>query len=197
MVEKGLYGLASLTLLWAAYSDVRSRRVPLPAGWGMLAIGLVVLLLQGEWLQALFCLSILLGSNFRGAIPLLGMAGIGILTLANQPASLPLVVGMGYALFAFRLGWLGGGDAQLALGLIAIGQDWQMLLSLFGVYTVLGLLVILFQRGVGGTVRRLSWVAAHWDAAETDPAAIRIPWAVVAAVGGWAYLWLLPGRIWR
>lgn len=194
---KLLYGLVSAALLWSAVADVRTRRVPRAAGWGVLAIGLLTLLIGQRWLEALLYVGVVLGSSYRGTLPVAGLGGLGLLVITNHPASLPLVVGLGYVLGLFRLRWLGGGDAQLALGLIAVAGDWRMLGYLFGAYVFIAMVVLLLRRGFTGSVRRWVWVAGHLAEAAGDSEAIRVPWAAFACLGGWVYLWLLPGLMWR
>ncbi len=197
IVDWILYGLVSAALVWAALSDWKTLRIPRVAGWGVLAAGLVSLLAHGLWLEALLLFGVVLASSFRGTGPFLIVLILGGVLLANHPASLPLVVGLAYVFLAFRLGWLGGGDAQLALGLLAIARDWWMPALLFGVYGLLSLGVVLARRGPAGAVRRLVWVGRHLDQAEIDTEAVRVPWAVVAGICGLGYLWLLPVLGWR
>ena len=194
---KILYGLVSAALLWSAVADVRARRVPRMAGWGVLAAGLGALLVGERWLGALLYISLIAGSGYRGSLPVLGLGGLGAIAIANTADSTPLAVGLGYVFIMFRLRWLGGGDAQLAMGLVAIARDWMMLGYLFGVYILVAVVVMLARRGLAGSARRWRWVAGHLAGAESDPEAIRVPWAAFACLGGWAYLWLLPGLMWR
>ena len=196
-VMKILYGLISAALVWSAVADARTRRVPRAAGWGVLAGGLAALLVGERWLEALLYAGVVLASGYRGMLPALALCALGLLVVASGMGSFPLVVGLGYVLLTFRLGWLGGGDAQLALGLIGLAGDWLMLGYLFGVYIVVALLFVLARRGLAGSARRWAWVAGHLGEAAGDPEAIRVPWAAFACLGGWAYLWLLPGLIWR
>lgn len=196
-IDWGLSGLVSAALVWAALSDWKTLRIPRAAGWGVLAAGLVSLLVQGLWLEALLLVGVVLASSLRGAGSFLLVLILGGVVLTNHPESLPLVVGLGYVFLAFRLGWLGGGDAQLALGLLALARDWWMPALLFGVYGLLSLGVVLARRGPVGAAWRLVWVGRHLDQAGSDTEAVRVPWAVAAGICGLSYLWLLPVLGWR
>jgi len=77
------------------------------------------------------------GGIWRVPILLLGAA-----LLAKGLESLLFVIGTLYALTIFEMGWFGGGYAQLALGLMAIGRDWWIVGYLFGGTILLGLSLV-------------------------------------------------------
>jgi hypothetical protein len=181
--------LTSAALVWAAVRDVQNRLIPRMAGFGVLAIGLGYLILNSLWLESAFFLAAIWGS--RGGVWRLPVLVLAVLLLANDPGLLPYVLGMLYVQAIFDLGWFGGGDAQIAFGLIALGKDWWILVYLFGSTILLGLTLVFQERGFGGGLGRLRWVLKHMNA--PDKEAIKIPWAVLASTGGLAYIWVFPG----
>lgn len=185
--------LISGALVWAAVRDVQTRLIPRIAGFGVLAIGLGYLLLNSLWLESVFFLTAIWGS--RGGVWRIPVLVMAVLLLANDLALLPYVLGILYVQVIFDLGWFGGGDAQLAFGLIALGRDWWILAYLFGGTILLGLLMVFREHGLSGGLGRLRWVLKNMNA--SDGEAIKVPWAVLASTGGLAYIWVFPGLICR
>ena len=184
----GVAVLGTALLAWAAAADARTREVPMLAGLGMLGLGLVVLLREG-WIGAAYYLVAIWCT--RGGIWrfVLGAASVVMLLLYTWEAA-PLVLGVLFVSTLFWMKWFGGGDAQLAIGLIGIGRNWLVLGLLFGLTILVGVaLMIIRQGGVVQGAKRMAWVARHLGE-EADAQAIRTPWAVVAAVVGVSYLWL-------
>jgi len=188
-IEHILAVLTSAALVWAAVRDVQTRFIPRIAGYGVLAIGLGYLLLNELWLESAFFLAAIWGS--RGGVWRVPILVLAVLLSSNDLGSLPFVVGILYVLAIFDLGWFGGGDAQLAFGLVALGRDWWILVYLFGGTILLGFAVMFRGRGLGGGLRRFRWVLRHLNA--PDDEAIKFPWAVLASAGGLAYIWVFPG----
>ncbi|MEA1977752.1 MAG: hypothetical protein U9N80_07605 [Chloroflexota bacterium] len=183
--------LGTALLVWAAIVDSRIRKIPVAAGFGMIGLGLAVLVKEGwnvpfwamYYLLAIWCT--------RGGVwqIVLVVASIGMLWAFEWEAA-PLVLGITFVSFLFWRNWFGGGDSQLAFGLIGIGHDWLVLALLFGSTIVLGVgLTIIRQGGVQQGVKRLAYVAQRLGE-EPDSEAIRKPWGIVAAVAGVSYLWL-------
>jgi hypothetical protein len=194
VVEKVLLVVASGALVWAASNDFKTKQVPAAAGFGMLAIGAIFLSIGKHWLPLVFYLAAIWGSRggiwralvFVLAILVVGQGGLGVV---------PLVMGILYALSIFWLGWFGGGDAQLAFGLVALGQDWWILGYIFGGTILLAGVLLIVQRGFGGAAKRIQHVVANLNS--PDEEVIRVPWAVIAALGGIVHIWLWPGVIWQ
>jgi hypothetical protein len=184
----GVAVLGTALLAWAAAADARTRKVPMLAGLGMLGLGLAVLLREG-WIGAAYYLVAIWCT--RGGIWrfVLGAVSVVMLLLYTWEAA-PFVLGVLFVSTLFWMKWFGGGDAQLAIGLIGIGHDWVVLGLLFGLTILVGAaLTIVRQGGVVQGAKRMAWVARHLGE-EADAEAIRTPWAVVAAVAGASYLWL-------
>ena len=184
----GVAVLGTALLAWAAAADARTRKVPMLAGLGMLGLGLAVLLREG-WIGAAYYLVAIWCT--RGGIWrfVLGAASVVMLLLYTWEAA-PFVLGVLFVSTLFWMKWFGGGDAQLAIGLVGIGHDWVVLGLLFGLTILVGVaLIIVRQGGVVQGAKRMAWVARHLGE-EADAQAIRTPWAVVAAVAGVSYLWL-------
>lgn len=183
--------MGSALLLWAAVIDYRTRKIPVVAGFGMLGLGLAVLVKGGGGIPFLALYFLLAIWSTRGGVwqVVLLAASVGMLWAFGWEAG-PLVVGILFVSYAFWSGWLGGGDSQLAFGLIGIGQDWLILTMLFGLTILAGvILAIRKQGGVEQGARRLISVARRLGEPPDDEA-IRTPWGIIAAIGGVSYLWL-------
>ncbi len=191
-LERSLSVLVSAALVWAALSDLRTRLIPAAPGFGMLAAGLVSLWLHQLWLESLFYVAALWGS--RGGVWRLPTSVLAVVLVAKGGGALPFAAGVLYVLALFRLGWFGGGDAQLAFGLMALARDWWILGYLFGGTILLGLVVMSAGRGVRGGAQRFCYVLRHLDA--PDEGAVKVPWGVLAAMGGLSYIWVAPGLAW-
>jgi hypothetical protein len=185
---------ASVALIWAASNDFTTRQVSVATGIGMLAIGAISLSIGKHWLPLGFYLAAIWGSRggiwrvlvFVLAILVVGQGGLG---------GVPLAVGIIYALSIFWLGWFGAGDAQLAFGLVALGQDWWILGYIFGGTILLAGVLLVLRRGFVGAGKRIQYVVANLHS--PDEEAIRVPWAVIAALGGIVHIWLWPGVFWQ
>ena len=189
-LEKVLMVLVSTALVWGAIRDWRIQIIPLWVGLGMLAVGLTALLLPGRWLAAAFYLSAIWGS--RGGIWRLPIAVMAILLIGEGGISaVPLALGILYTLRIFWLGWFGGGDAQVAFGLIALGSDWWILAYLFGGTILVGLALMVAKMGVTSAGRRAWHVLRNMDS--PDEEALQLPWGVLAAAAGLVYIWIWPG----
>ena len=181
--------LGTAALVWAAGVDVRTRKIPAPAGFGMLGLGLLVLLWEKWYIGAAYFVLAIWCTRGRGWQYLL-LAGSAVMLWTYQWEGAPLVAGVLLVATIFWMKWFGGGDAQLGMGLIGVGHDWLVLGLVFGLTILVGIVMTVVRRGsVTEGVRRLVWVARNLSA-EPDSDAIRTPWAVVAAVGGIVYLWL-------
>jgi len=188
-IEHVLAVLASGALVWAAVRDVQSKLIPQLSGFSILTIGLGYLILNAAWLEIVFYLAAIWGS--RGGVWRLPILVLAILLLAQDVGKAPFVIGILYVLAIFKLGWFGGGDAQLAIDLMAIGRDWWILGYLFGGTILVGLTVIFLRRGFGGGFKRFWWVLRNLNSPDRE--AIRFPWAIIASLGGLAYIWVFPG----
>jgi hypothetical protein len=188
-LELGVALLGTAFLAWAAVTDARTRKVPVAAGLGILGLGLVVLVWDGWYLAALYYL-LAIWSTRGGVWRYMLVAASLVMLWMYQWEAVPLVVGVLFVALLFWRKWFGGGDAQLAIGLIGIGHDWMVLGLLFGLTILVALaLTVIRQGGVVQGVKRMAWVASHMGEPPGEEA-IRTPWAVVAAIAGVGYLWL-------
>ena len=183
--------LGTALLVWAAIVDSRTRKIPVAAGFGMLGLGLAVLVRDDGvipfwamyYLLAIWCT--------RGGVwqIVLVVASIGMLWAFEWEAA-PLVLGITFVSLLFWRNWFGGGDSQLAFGMIGIGHDWLVLALLFGLTIVFGVgLTIIHRGGIQQGVQRLASVVRRLGESP-DSEAIRTPWGIVAAIAGVSYLWL-------
>lgn len=181
--------LGTVLLVWAAVQDVRRGKVPVVAGFGMLMLGLAVLIQQTLYLWAAYFVVAIWCSRGGAWRAVLAGASLVMMWLYGWDA-LPIVLGVLFVSTLFWMKWFGGGDAQLAMGLIGIGHDWLVLGMLFGLTIVVGIVLTMIRRGgVVEGAKRLSWVASHLGE-PADAEAIHTPWGIVAAVAGVTYLWL-------
>jgi hypothetical protein len=189
MFDLGIAAVGTGLLAWAAVEDARSRKIPMAAGMGMLLLGLAVLVEASLYTWAAYYLLAILCT--RGGVWRYVLVGASLLMVFVYTwEGLPLVVGVLFVASLVWMEWIGGGDAQLAAGLIGIGHDWNVLGMVFGLTIVVGVLLTIVRRGgVAAGLRRLAWVAGHLGESP-DNEAIRTPWGIVAAVAGIGYLWL-------
>jgi hypothetical protein len=182
--------LTTVLLTWAARVDYRTRKIPRGAGFGVIAIGLFVLLWNQLWIEAVYYLLAIWctsGGVWRLVLIMISMATVFI----RGENSIPLVVGIVLVAVFFWMRWIGGGDAQLAIGLIGIGHDWPILTLLAGC-TIFWMLILVFRKyGFPDGLRRLRHVFLNLST-RPDIYALRTPWAVIAMISGVIYLWLWP-----
>lgn len=181
----------TVLLIWGAMGDIQNRTIPVPVGFGMLVLGLAVLIKDSWWIPYFAIYFLFAIWCTRGGIwkYLLIAASLGMLIAFGWEAA-PLVAGIVFVAFLFWQKWFGGGDAQLAMGLMGIGQDWIVLAMLFGTTIIAGITETMIRRGgVVEGAKRLAWVAGQLGA-EPDDEAIRTPWGVIAAIVGVIYLWI-------
>lgn len=183
--------LAILLLGWAALADLARCRIPRPAGYGMLGLAAGTLAVDQRWVGlAAFLLTLWCS---RGGVwwRLL----VGVLAVSLPAAGwqlLPLWTGLLAVGEAFRRGWLGGGDAQLALGLVALRPERWVVLVLAAVTVLAGVLVMVARGGglVGGWKRMLA--VSRRLGQPPDGEAVRSPYGVVVLTAGVLALWALP-----
>jgi len=185
------YGIASGLVLAAAFFDWRTRRIPILIGYGMILLAFLFLLVQNLWWSAAFLALVVYGSRSPSAM--LPSVIIWIAMAQSGQSNPALVAGLYLATLLLWLGWFQGGDTQIAYALLALAGDWWIFAYLFGGTILFGLLLIIAKYGAGGAFGRFRHVAGALNHGKNDAAAIRLPWAVLAAVFAWTYFWLLPG----
>ncbi len=193
-LQIAMYLALSSLLVFAAVSDVRSRRIPLPVGLGLLCSSLVLILRQGHFIEAGFLVLAVIGSRGGWWSLLVWVAAIVMTANLGQEGSLPMVVGLMAFYVLFKLRWIGGGDAQVGYALVAFARDWTILYYLAGILVPVGLFLVFRRYGFLKAFSRL-WTVTRslFKASPADPEAIRTPWALWAAIGGLAYIFIFPG----
>lgn len=187
--EIAVAGVGTTLLVWAALEDAQRKKIPMVAGFGMLLLGLAVLVQVSLYVWALYYI-VAIWSTRGGVWRYVLIAASLVMFWLYAWEALPIVCGVLFVATLFWMKWFGGGDAQLATGLIGVGHDWMVLGLVFGLTILAGVVLTVIRRGglaEGG--KRLVWVAGHLGDAP-DEEAIRTPWAVVAAIAGVSYLWL-------
>jgi hypothetical protein len=185
-----IYVLVTLLLIWAAWVDIRTRQIPVIAGYGILTLGLIVLLLNQLWIEAVYYALAIWCTSGGVWKTVLSIASL-ILVFIRGEEVIPLVLGVLIVAIFFWMNRFGGGDSQLAIGLIGVGHDWPVLAFLAGT-TILAWLIIVFRKhGITSGLKRMAFVFQRIDE-QADADAIRTPWAVIALIGGTLYLWVWP-----
>ena len=190
--------VASILLVYAAYGDLRKREVPYLSGVGMLLLGAVVLIWNQHWLLTAFYVIAVMGS--RGGWWGLATIIVGLLTLAVpglMGEAYPFILAILFIIAMYRFKAIGQGDAVLAFGLLAVAyQDglWMPLVLLIS-SIVLGLIPLFWKRTPKEALDRAIAILRNFGKINEDKEAVRFPWAVIAAVIGLIYLWLVSGEI--
>jgi hypothetical protein len=182
--------LVTLLLAWAAYFDVKTRLIPISAGYGLLLVGLFVLLWNQLWIEAAYYV-LAIWCTSGGIWRLVLILASALTIFIRGEASIPLVLGILSVSAAFWAGRFGGGDAQLAIGLIGVGHDWPILFFLLCVTSLIGIGVVFQRFGFVGGINRFIFVFRNF-LKKPDDDAIRSPWGVIALIAGILYLWVWP-----
>jgi Flp pilus assembly protein protease CpaA len=184
-------------LIYAAVVDLRKREVPNVAGIGFLLIGVVTLFWEQHWLLGVFYLVAVMGS--KGGLWGLAAVVAALTTLAVpglMAEAYPFILAIFFIIMMFRFEVFGQGDAVLAFGLLAIAYKdglW-MPLALLGT-SLLGIIPLVWKRSPKEILERATHILKNFGSIEKDEEAVRFPWAVIAAVLGLVYLWLVRGAM--
>ena len=191
-----MYMVLSSLLVYSAYSDYRTRRIPFGVGLGLLLTAAVILVIEKMYWEALFLVVAVIGSRGGMWSLLVYLSAMLLFGAKGETAALPMVVGILLFNFMFSMRWIGGGDAQVAFALIAVGHEWMMLYLVLGFAVVAGLVMVFRKYDLKGGLSRL-WVVTRRlnKSSEKDENAIRSPWIIWAAIGGMCYLYLIPGPV--
>jgi len=182
-------------LIYAAVIDLKKREVPYVAGIGIMLFGAISLFWEQHWLLGVFYLVAVMGS--RGGLWGLAAVALALTTLAVpglMADAYPFILAIFFIITMFRFGVFGQGDAVLAFGLLALAyQDslW-MPLALLGT-SLLGIIPLVWKRSPKEILDRATHILKNFDSIEKDEEAVNFPWAVIAAVIGLVYLWLVRG----
>jgi Flp pilus assembly protein protease CpaA len=182
--------LVTLLLIWAAYVDLKTRLIPKGAGYGLLLIGLLVLLWNQLWVEAAYYV-LAIWCTSGGIWRLVLILASAVTIFIRGEASIPLVLGILSVSAAFWARRFGGGDAQLAIGLIGVGHDWPILLFLLGATSVIGVIVVFHRLGFIAGINRFIVVFQKF-LEKPDEDAVQSPWGGIALIAGTLYLWVWP-----
>ena len=184
-------------LIYAVVIDLKKREVPYVAGIGIMVFGAVSLFWEQHWLLGVFYLVAVMGS--RGGLWGLAAVALALTTLAVpglMAEAYPFILAIFFIITMFRFGVFGQGDAVLAFGLLALAYKdglW-MPLALLGT-SLLGIIPLVWKRGPKEILDRATHILKNFGSIEKDEEAVKFPWAVIAAVIGLVYLWLVRGVI--
>jgi len=182
-------------LVYAAVIDLKKREVPYVAGIGIMLIGAISLFWEQHWLLGVFYLVAVMGS--RGGLWGLAAVALALTTLAVpglMAEAYPFILAIFFIITMFRFGVFGQGDAVLAFGLLALAYKdglW-MPLALLGT-TLIGIVPLVWKRNPKEILDRAMNILKNFGSIEKDEEAVKFPWAVIAAVIGLVYLWLVRG----
>jgi len=182
-------------LIYAAVIDLKKREVPYVAGIGIMLIGAISLFWEQHWLLGVFYLIAVMGS--RGGLWGLAAVAVALTTLAVpglMADAYPFILAIFFIITMFRFGVFGQGDAVLAFGLLALAYKdglW-MPLALLGT-SLLGIIPLAWKRSPKEILSRATHILKNFGKIEKDEEAVKFPWAVIAAVIGLVYLWLVRG----
>jgi hypothetical protein len=181
------YIATSALLVWAAVSDSRTRQVPPLAGYGLLLVAVVAMILRGWWMGALFLIIAIFGTRGGFAMLITVIAAFLLIEACGWGQCGPLLIGILVVYIMYSLHWIGGGDAQVAFALIGLTGTWMMLYFLAG-GTILSWIVLVFFHSPGQALQRLLWVTKRLNKGPADdPSAVKTPWVVTAAFSAIAY----------
>ena len=184
-------------LVYAAVIDLKKREVPYVAGIGIMLIGAISLFWEQHWLLGVFYLIAVMGS--RGGLWGLAAVAVALTTLAVpglMADAYPFILAIFFIITMFRFGVFGQGDAVLAFGLLALAYKdglW-MPLALLGT-SLLGIIPLAWKRSPKEILSRATHILKNFGKIEKDEEAVKFPWAVIAAVIGLVYLWLVRGVV--
>ena len=115
-----------MTLRLGATVDWRTTRVPFPLMWSVLIVGVAVAAFHQQWIVVIVAVAAAVISS----VPLLpahlriGLAAgfsLGFVWLAtDQPAVVVTVIAICFVWLLFEFNFVGGADATIAIGLLAM-----------------------------------------------------------------------------
>ncbi|MBA3075033.1 MAG: hypothetical protein FP831_15625 [Anaerolineae bacterium] len=126
------------------------------------------------------------------------IAGFGLLILRGFETSTIFFI-LGVVVVRFMMGrkWLGGGDAQVAVAMIAITRAPEFLLFLAVVTILVWMIISIKHFGFKGWLIRTRFVAKNLGRpVESDNERLRSPWVVTLAMCSLVYIWFVPGLAW-
>jgi len=187
----------SLLLVYAAVMDVRKREVPYVAGIGLMLFGGFTLIWNQHWILVAFYIAAVLGSRggIFGLLPvIIALVSFGVTGLMGE--AYPFILAILFVITMFQFKAIGSGDAVLAFGLLAIAYEsklWMPLVLLGS--SLIGVVPLLWKRSPKEIFERTKKILTNFRKIEEDEEAVLFPWAVIAAVIGLVYVWLVRGEI--
>ncbi len=184
-------------LIYAAVVDLKKKEVPYVAGIGIMLFGAFALFWDQHWLLGVFYLVAVMGS--RGGLWGLASIVVGLATLAVPglaTEAYPFILAILFINVMFSFGAIGQGDAVLAYGLLAMAYEnglWMPLVLLSS--SILGIIALFWKRSLSEVFDRTKKILQNFGKIEEDKEAVRFPWAVIAAIIGLVYIWLVRGAI--
>lgn len=180
-------------LLWAAWADWQTRRVPASIVWGILAIGVGAEAARGHWASVVLLVVLLLDADRR--LPRTVTAPLTLLNvLFAQNAGygeVTIVWLIAYLLWDV-VPLLGGGDAQLVMGLFGLYPDLRLVWGWLAAQAIV-IPIVLIRRYRTRAVRVVAQTTMDFLArpSATPAQTTRIPGAVLIAIPSLIYLWVV------
>ena len=159
---------------YAAYVDWRTMRVPFPLMWSILIVGVAVAAFERQWTVVIVAVAAAVISSLTFlTVPYLRIAliiGIGFsVWLATDQTDVvtATVIAICFVWLLFEFNLVGGADATIAIGLLAMFHS-AAFVALLALMTLTGSLLMLIARYRLGAGRVLLRTATHiWTGVPT------------------------------
>ncbi len=109
--------------------DFRDREIPRWFSWIPLLLGLVYLVLLGDWVIAILLGTSLMATHILTRWRIIAVVGVAF-GLIYFPEVYPLLIGWLILYGLWELGWLGAADSLAGLYLLIWFPEWEMLFSI-------------------------------------------------------------------
>ncbi len=183
----------SAALGWAAWADIRTQRIPAVVCWGLLAGGLVAEAARAHWASVALLGVLLLDADHKLSRPVT-TAIAGLLAAMSVRAGYGIVTVTWLVVYLLWdvVPFLGGGDAQLLIGLSGLFPS-PFLVGGWLAAQAVAVPAILFLRYRGSALRVVAQTTVNYLGFKMPaPAATRIPSALLVVVPAVIYLWARP-----
>ncbi len=188
----------TIALGCGAYVDWRTMRVPFPLMWSVLIVGVAVAAFHQQWIvvTAAVAAAVISSLPFLSAHLRIGLAaGFGLVTVARfayQPVAVTVIaICLVWLLFEFN--FVGGADATIAIGLLAMFHSAAFvgLLAVAALAGSLLMLIVRYRLGAGRVLLRAAvnlWKMKPLTAQDLEKNGMPAVWKI--ALAGALYAWM-------
>ena len=152
------YFVELILLIIGTRSDLKERKIPKYIGICSVLLGLIALIYNKHyWLAAFYVLAVYAPSMLALRIALICF---GFIVYSQEGmASLPLMISLGVTLFFFNRGLIGGGDTQMAFGMLGIEhQSWNISIIICVITIVTNIMLCIRKFGIKKSFSRIKTV---------------------------------------